>query len=58
MAVTLVAAVSKPLQGMLLTAEGLGFFIGAMILMPKIHDTATSFWGVHRSPTAPAEKKD
>lgn len=36
MAITLVAAVWKPLQGILLTAEALGFFIAAMMLMPKI----------------------
>jgi hypothetical protein len=54
MTITLVAAVWKPLQGMLLTAEGLGFFIGAMMLMPKAHAVSSTFWGVGRSPTAPA----
>ncbi len=51
MAVTLVAAVYKPLQGMLLTVEGLGFFIAAMMLMPMIHASSTAFWGVGRNPT-------
>lgn len=37
MAVTLAAAIWKPLQGMLLTAEALAFFITAMMLMPRIH---------------------
>jgi prepilin-type N-terminal cleavage/methylation domain-containing protein len=46
MAVTLVAAVWKPLQGMLLTAEGLGFFIGVMMLMPKVRAKSASLWGV------------
>ena len=36
MAVTLVAAVWTPLQGILLTAEALGFFIAAIMLMPKL----------------------
>jgi prepilin-type N-terminal cleavage/methylation domain-containing protein len=34
--VTLAAAVWPSLQGLLLTAEGLGFFIAAMMLLPKI----------------------
>ena len=36
LAVTLVAAVYPPLQGLLLTAEALGFFVVAMTLMPKV----------------------
>jgi prepilin-type N-terminal cleavage/methylation domain-containing protein len=36
LAVTLVAAIWPALQGLLLTAEALGFFIVAMMLMPKI----------------------
>jgi hypothetical protein len=36
LAITLVAAIWKPLQGILLTAEALGFFITAMMLMPKV----------------------
>jgi prepilin-type N-terminal cleavage/methylation domain-containing protein len=36
LAVTLVAAVCPPLQGLLLTAEALGFFVVAMTLMPKV----------------------
>jgi hypothetical protein len=35
MAVTLVAAVWTRLQGILLTAEALGFFIAVMVLLPK-----------------------
>jgi prepilin-type N-terminal cleavage/methylation domain-containing protein len=54
MAVTLVEAVWTPLQGILLTAEGLGFFIAAMMLMPKVHAASTTFWGVRRNLTAPA----
>jgi prepilin-type N-terminal cleavage/methylation domain-containing protein len=54
LAVTLGAAVWKPLQGILLTIEALGFFIGAMMLMPKVR--AAAFWGIGRNPTAPAGK--
>jgi hypothetical protein len=35
-AITLVAAIWQPLQGILLTAEALGFFITAMMLLPRI----------------------
>jgi hypothetical protein len=35
--VTLVAAIVPRLQGLLLTAEGLCFFIVAMMLFPKLH---------------------
>ena len=37
MAFTLVAAVEPGLQGILLTAEALGFFIAAMVLIPKLN---------------------
>jgi prepilin-type N-terminal cleavage/methylation domain-containing protein len=36
LAITLAAAIWKPLQGILLTAEALGFFITAMMLMPQV----------------------
>jgi len=36
LAATLAAAIWTPLQGILLTAEVLGFFIVAMLLMPKV----------------------
>jgi prepilin-type N-terminal cleavage/methylation domain-containing protein len=49
MALTLVAAIWRPLQGILLTAEALGFFIVAMMLMPK----AWATWAV---PTQAARK--
>jgi prepilin-type N-terminal cleavage/methylation domain-containing protein len=39
MGVTLVAAVVPRLQGILLTAEALGFFIAAMMLFPHLHLT-------------------
>jgi hypothetical protein len=39
MAVTLVAAVWSNLQGILLTAEALGFFIAAMMLIPRLRPT-------------------
>lgn len=56
MAITLVAAIWKPLQGILLTVEALGFFIGAMMLMPKVHAASATFWGIGRYLTAPARK--
>jgi prepilin-type N-terminal cleavage/methylation domain-containing protein len=40
LAVTLVAAIFPRLQGMLLTAEVLGFFVVAMLLLPKVRRTA------------------
>src|SRR5690606_14417868 len=52
MAVTLVAAIWTPLQGIVLTAEGLAFFIVAMMLMPKVNAASTTFWGLPRNPTA------
>jgi hypothetical protein len=36
LAVTLVAAIWPSLQGILLTAEALGFFIAAMMLLPRV----------------------
>jgi hypothetical protein len=57
MSVTLVAAIWKPLQGMLLTAEALGFFIAAMMLMPKVNAATTDFWGLSRYLTAPPNQK-
>jgi hypothetical protein len=36
LAITLVSAIWPSLQGLLLTAEGLGFFITAMMLAPKL----------------------
>ena len=55
MSATLAAAVWTPLQGILITVEALGFFIAAMMLMPKINAASTSFWGLGRNPTAPVE---
>jgi len=53
---TLVAAIWTPLQGLILTAEGLGFFIAAMMLMPKVLAASTDFWGFGRFLTAPIGK--
>jgi prepilin-type N-terminal cleavage/methylation domain-containing protein len=58
MAVTLVAAVEKPLQGVLLTAEGLAFFIGVMMLMPKVQAASAAFWGVSRTPPVATNRSD
>ena len=53
MAITLSAAVWPQLQGILLTALALGFFIAAMILIPKVTAGGTGFWSLTSSP-APA----
>jgi hypothetical protein len=53
MSVTLVAAIWTPLQGILLTAMALGFFIAAMMLMPKVNAGSTNFWSRGRNVTAP-----
>lgn len=50
MGVTLLAAIWKPLQGILLTSEALGFFIAAMMLMPKVNAAQNRFWAFVRSP--------
>jgi prepilin-type N-terminal cleavage/methylation domain-containing protein len=42
LAVTLVAAVWPSLQGILLTAEALGFFIAAMMLLPRIRPVSAA----------------
>ena len=54
MAVTLLAAIWPPLQGILLTMEALGFFIAAMMLMPKVNSASTRFWAFIPSSAAPA----
>ena len=45
-AVTLSATVWPMLQGVLLTALALGFFIVAMMLMPKVAATGIRFWNL------------
>jgi hypothetical protein len=50
MALTLVAAVMPQLQGILLTAEALGFFIAAMTLMPRLRIAPALAGGI--APTA------
>ena len=44
MSLTLVAAIWTTLQGILLTALALGFFIAAMTLMPRVNAASASFW--------------
>jgi hypothetical protein len=41
LAITLTAAIWPAFQGILLTAEGLGFFIVAMLLLTRIRAAAT-----------------
>ena len=55
MAITISAAVWPQQQGILLTMLALGFFITAMMLMPKISAGENNFWGLTSGPTpAPA----
>jgi prepilin-type N-terminal cleavage/methylation domain-containing protein len=55
MALTLVAAIwpLPSLQGMLLTALALGFFVAAMILLPKVKANWIPPWAVPQPATAP-----
>jgi hypothetical protein len=50
----LVAAIWKSLQGIVLTSETLGFFIAAMMLMPRVNAASSRFWVIN--PSAPAGK--
>ena len=52
MAITLCAAMWPQLQGILLTVLGLGFFVAAMMLMPKVAVSGNSFWGLTSGPVA------
>ena len=53
LAITLAAAVWPQLQGILLTVLALGFFITAMMLMPKVTAGESSFWGFSTHSTSP-----
>lgn len=53
MAVTLTAAVWPPLQGILLTGEGLAFFLAAMMLIPKVYAAEHGTSTVEGTSTAP-----
>ncbi|MBN2294044.1 MAG: type II secretion system protein [Pirellulales bacterium] len=55
MSVTLVAAIWTPMQGVLLTALTLGFFIAAMLMMPKINAKSKSFWDISKTMNAGPE---
>ena len=46
---TMAAAIWPALQGLLLTALTLGFFITAMMLMPEVNAAASRFWVLGRS---------
>jgi prepilin-type N-terminal cleavage/methylation domain-containing protein len=52
LAVTLVAAIWPSLQGLLLTALALGFFIAAMMLMPRIRIAWATMPGASQAPQA------
>jgi hypothetical protein len=49
MTITLLAAIWTPLQGILLTVEALGFFIAAMMLMPRVNAASSRFWALARN---------
>jgi type II secretory pathway pseudopilin PulG len=53
MAATLSAAIWPPLQGILLTAMALSFFIAVMMLMPKVVAGEGNFWGLKSRPATP-----
>lgn len=57
MSLTLAAATWTSLQGILLTAGGLGFFIVAMMLIPRATAASTDFWGIGRYLNAPPAPK-
>jgi hypothetical protein len=55
MALTLASAVWPQMQGILLTVLAMGFFIAAMMLMPKVAANGGSFWRLMETQvTAPA----
>jgi hypothetical protein len=56
MAITLVAAIWKSMQGILLTTEALGLFIVVMMLMPRVFATSSRVWLFLRPPLAPPAK--
>jgi prepilin-type N-terminal cleavage/methylation domain-containing protein len=49
LAATLVAAIWTQLQGIVLTIGALGFFIAAMMLLPKVHFSANTILGIDRA---------
>jgi hypothetical protein len=53
MAITLAAAIWPQMQGILLTGLALGFFIAAMMLMPKVSKSDNNFWGLTSSLAPP-----
>jgi hypothetical protein len=55
MAMTLSAVIWAQLQGILLTALALGFFIAAMMLMPKVTAAGSQFWSLPIAPATPPE---
>lgn len=52
LALTLSAVIWPQLQGLLLTASALGFFVVAMTLIPKITANGNDFWGLLSRPVA------
>ena len=57
LAATLIAAIWTQLQGIVLTIEALGFFITAMMLLPKVHFSANTILGIDRAFVAQGPKK-
>jgi len=58
LAITLVATIWPSFQGILLTVEAIGFFIAAMMLLPKIRFATTAPPGAEESPPAAPESAD
>jgi prepilin-type N-terminal cleavage/methylation domain-containing protein len=54
LAITLIAAVTPRLQGILLTAEALGFFIVAMMLLPRLRIVRAATGNGREAPAAAA----
>jgi hypothetical protein len=52
LAITLSAAIWPQLQGILMTVLGLGLFIGAMMLIPRVAAVGHGFWGLTSRPAA------
>lgn len=52
MAITLAATILPQMQGILLTVLAFGFFIAAMLLMPKVTARGGAMWGMAQPATA------
>jgi prepilin-type N-terminal cleavage/methylation domain-containing protein len=55
LAIALSAAIWPHLQGILLTVLALGFFVAAMMLIPKVAAAGSNFWGLPSRPAPTPE---